>query len=119
MPGVALTVIPLTHHVTRDPLLGDGEFLPSMFAGHGMPCPYESGVTRGEGHFGRACRFVAVIFLRLECAEGDDGVEPAEGEGVRERGADADRARLIRDVIEVALRIALGEIGGGRQDAMM
>ena len=52
--------------------------------------------------------------LRLDGAEGDDGVEAAEGEGIRERGANAERARLIRDVVEVALRIGYGKIGGGR-----
>ena len=52
-------------------------------------------------------------------AEGEDGVQSAEGEGIREGVFNANCARLIWNVVEIAFGIGFGEICGGRQDAVL
>src|SRR5512143_146977 len=47
----------------------------------------------------------------LGMAQRDGAVRAAEAERVRQRDADAPRARRARDDIEVAVRVALDEIG--------
>src|ERR1700735_1942256 len=56
--------------------------------------------------------------LRIR-AEGEDGVQSAEGEGVGEGCFDALRARRVGNVVEVTFRIAFVVVRGGGQNAVM
>src|SRR5919201_4087894 len=57
-------------------------------------------------------------FSALETAEGQHGVLPAEPEGVRHCEPDVHLARLVRDVIEVALGVRMFVVDGGGDDAV-
>src|SRR5262245_66574994 len=55
--------------------------------------------------------------VSAEAAEAERHVGPAEAEGVGERRLDLHVTGAVLDVVEVALRIRLLEVDGGRQDA--
>src|SRR5580658_6129818 len=56
--------------------------------------------------------------LSFEAPEGEDGIQAAEREGIRERELDGGWAGDVRDHVEVAGRVGLVEIGGGWQDSI-
>src|SRR5262245_60671174 len=71
---------------------------------------------RGPARRGRAGRGDATT-ASAEAAEAERHVGPAEAEGVGERRLDLDATGAVLDVVEVAGRIRLLEVDGGRQDA--
>src|SRR5215470_12250824 len=57
--------------------------------------------------------------LRVVGAEGERGVRAAEAEGVRERDLDVLLARLVGNVVQVAVGVGRLVVDGRRQDAVM
>src|SRR5208337_126348 len=55
----------------------------------------------------------------IPAAKGEHGVEPAEGETVRESVFNLGATGLVREHVEVALEVRFGEVGRGRQKAVL
>ena len=56
---------------------------------------------------------------RVGLLEKQTGIDAAESERIRQYHIDRRGAGLVRDVVEVALRIGMVQVDRGRQDAVM
>src|SRR3546814_1827366 len=83
-----------------------------------LPTPKPSLRPAATGYRGRPMPRCDVNGRKASAAEafnGEDGVQTAESEGIRQRRPDAERPGLVRHVIEIAFRIGLGEVRRDRK----
>ena len=94
MPGAALLEIGHQHNVSDARFLRNGEISPRSFAGHGMPCPYE---TEGfGGDFRATCHHSAAPAITETTLAACAFVNPRNDRGLMRMNSTKNLATPVR-----------------------